>query len=340
MVPELERDYVSRCYTVEYYMFERKSALTAPAATLPESAQKATFTNPVLDCDFPDPDVLRVDDLYYAYATNARSRNVQVARSNDLVHWTLLGDALPRLPAWATQTFGWVWAPEVTRFGDSYVMYHVVRRGTVRKGMQCIGAAISREPAGPFVAVGSGPLICQTEHGGSIDPSTFVDDDGVRYLLWKNDGNARRMATYLYIQRLADDGLSLAGEPIRLLGTDQRWEGALVEAPTLWKHEGRYYLLYSANDYRSPRYVVGYAVADSLFGPYRKANRPLLVSCKQDDLFGPGGQDIVVGPQGDAWLAFHSWKGSKYRRFNLARINWVDGNPIVVGADCAPQPMP
>jgi arabinan endo-1,5-alpha-L-arabinosidase len=66
-----------------------------------------TFSNPVLDRDFPDPDVLNVDGTYYAFATNSGSSNIQAAESTDLVHWTMLPDALPQLPAWAVQDFGW-----------------------------------------------------------------------------------------------------------------------------------------------------------------------------------------------------------------------------------------
>src|SRR5688572_2476041 len=57
----------------------------APAATA--AATAGQFTNPVIDRDFPDPDVLRVGDAYYAYATNAGGVNVQAARSPDLVRW-------------------------------------------------------------------------------------------------------------------------------------------------------------------------------------------------------------------------------------------------------------
>ncbi|HZF96504.1 MAG TPA: hypothetical protein VEZ20_16700, partial [Allosphingosinicella sp.] len=53
------------------------------------AAMAATFENPVLDRDFPDPAVLRAaDGFFYAYATqtaiDGRSINIQVARSRDL----------------------------------------------------------------------------------------------------------------------------------------------------------------------------------------------------------------------------------------------------------------
>lgn len=215
----------------------------------------AEFTNPVLDQDFPDPDVLRVGDVYYAYATNGNGSNVQAARSTDLVHWEVLPDALPLRPAWAMDAFGWVWAPEVFQPAGStdYLMYFVARYAIGQGGTQCIGIARADSPEGPFTPIGAEPFICQVESGGSIDPSTFVDDDGQAYLLWKNDGNSNGGQTWLFLQPLSPDGTSLEGEPVRLLTVDQTWEGVLVEAPTLWKQDDRYTLFYSANAYNDQR---------------------------------------------------------------------------------------
>jgi hypothetical protein len=69
------------------------------------------FENPVIRSDFPDPSVLQVGHTYYAYATNAFGKNVQVARSQDMVHWDLLPDAMPALPSWAQPGGSYVWAP-------------------------------------------------------------------------------------------------------------------------------------------------------------------------------------------------------------------------------------
>lgn len=286
------------------------------------------FTNPVINRDFPDPDILRAGDMYYAYATNSNGVNIQAARSADLVHWETLPDALPRLPAWAAQDFGFAWAPEVTTFdGEQYVMYHVARF----QGVQCIGVAVSATSQGPFEPVGDGPLICQVEQGGSIDPAVFFDD-GAPYLLWKNDGNAINEQTWIYLQSLAPDGLSLLGEPVPLLARDQPWEGRLIEAPTLWKHDGRYVLFYSANDYASSNYAVGYAAADALLGPYTKppGNRVLKTDIVEG-LVGPGGQDIVGWPDGSEWMLYHGWIPEGRAMF-LAPLVWEDGVPAVLHA--------
>lgn len=316
-----------------------------PATDAPTSAPATptlaagAFVNPVIDRDFPDPDTLTVGETYYAYATNTGSTNVQAARSQDLVHWEILPDALPALPSWAEA--GNTWAPEVSAAADNvtYLLYFVAR--VANTGRQCIGVATSQAPEGPFASPAGAPLVCQADQGGSIDPSLFVDDDGSRYLLWKNDGNCCGGQTWIYIQQLSGDGQTLEGEPTKLITADQAWEGVLVEAPTLWKRDGRYYLFYSANDYASQRYAVGYAVADQVLGPYAKpARRALLKSVIPEGVLGPGGQDIVTDGDGETWLVYHSWTAGSYRRMNIDRLVWEDGVPAVQPHGRTPQPAP
>lgn len=301
--------------------------------------QGATFTNPVLNTDFPDPDVLKVDDTYYAYATNTGSTNIQVAKSTDLVNWELVGDALPELPAWAMQDFGFAWAPDVSRRDDGTLLMYVTVRDA-EHDTQCIGTAVANAPEGPFTPVGDAPIICQPDDGGSIDAATFVDDDGARYVLWKNDGNSRGAPTWLYIQPVSDDGLTLMGEPTQLVRNDLGWEGAVVEAPTLWKQDGRYFLFYSANAYDRPAYAVGYAVADNVLGPYVKAEQPLLATImRPGGAIGPGGQDVIaVGDE--TWMLFHKWSASNGRDMNLVRLQWDDEGLPFVELSAEPKPAP
>jgi arabinan endo-1,5-alpha-L-arabinosidase len=161
---------------------------------------------PVIDRDFPDPDVLRVGETYFAYATNSSRINLQVARSSNLMNWELLPDAMPALPSWAVKRFGYVWAPEVTISpdGDLFILYFTARYALRQGGTQCIGVATSLQPEGPFQPV-EHPLICQIEQGGSIDAASF-EDGGERYLLWKNDGNSVGGQSWIYIQQLSGMG--------------------------------------------------------------------------------------------------------------------------------------
>jgi hypothetical protein len=207
---------------------------TEPDATpTPRPEPGVTFRNPVLRQDFPDPHIILVDDLYYAYATNSAGRNIQVASSPDLVTWTYLRDGMPALPPWAQLQSGFVWAPEVIQIGDQFLMYYTARdRETDR---QCIGVAVSDQPEGFYRDTNSEPLVCQAELGGSIDASPFLDGDTL-YLLWKNDGNCCGQPTWIYIQEMTPDGLDLIGEPVELIRNERVWEGSVIEAPTMYHH--------------------------------------------------------------------------------------------------------
>jgi beta-xylosidase len=301
-----------------------------PAFAQEATPEAETFTNPVIAQDFPDPDILEVDGVYYAYATNSGSTNIQVARSADLVNWELLPDALPALPEWAAQDFGWAWAPDVSQREDgTFLMYFVAKYAVGEAGPQCIGTATSDTPEGPFAPVGDEPFICQQNLGGSIDPASFIDADGTRYLLWKNDGNCCGGQTWIFLQATSDDGLALVGEPLQLITADQAWEGVLVEGPTLWQQNDQYYLFYSANNYTSPNYSVGWAAADEIDGPYTKARQPLLETTIRAGIVGPGGQDIVIDDDGEAWIAFHGWSSNSGRTMSLLPLTWEDDAPVV-----------
>src|SRR5215207_807685 len=274
----------------------------SPATT---AAGPRQFTNPVLTGNFADPNVLKVGGTWYAYATGDLIVNLQVARSADLVRWERLDDALPELPEWSVLQKGLTWAPEVAQTPAGFVLYYTLRHAA--SGRQCISVAVAPRPEGPFQDTRSRPLVCQERLGGSIDPHHFVDRDGRTYLLWKNDGNCCGLPAELWGQRLDRDGLALVGLPRSLgVGNDAAWEGDLIEAPTLWREGDTYYLFYSANDYGSTGYAVGYATATRVLGPYRDGpGNPILRS--RGKAAGPGGQAVVTDGHGGLWLAYHAW---------------------------------
>jgi beta-xylosidase len=310
----------------------------------PASAPQRRFTNPVLTGNFADPHLLKVGDTWYAYATGDLIVNLQVARSTDLVRWERLDDALPELPSWSVLQKGLTWAPEAARTPAGFLLYYTVRHAP--SGRQCVSVAVAERPEGPFQDRRTRPLVCQERLGGSIDPHHFVDRDGAAYLLWKNDGNCCGLPTELWAQRLDRDGLELAGEPRRLgVRNDAEWEGALIEAPTLWRERDTYYLFFSANDYGSPSYAVGYATAGKVLGPYRDGpGNPVLRS--RGAAAGPGGQ-AVVQTDGGLWLAYHAWDSGAVgdevggqRAMWLDRLSFQDGRPRVAGPTDGPQEAP
>jgi arabinan endo-1,5-alpha-L-arabinosidase len=97
------------------------------------------------------------------------------------------------------------------------------------------------------------------------------------------------------------------------------------------KRDGTYVLMYSANDYGGDQYAIGFATADAITGPYTKGEEPLFSTEASGGVYiGPGGQDVVVAPDGTDRLAFHSWYGGiTYRAMNMADLTWEDGRPVV-----------
>jgi beta-xylosidase len=233
----------------------------------------------------------------------------------------------------------------VARTPAGFVMYYTLRQAASAR--QCVSVATAERPEGPFTDTREQPLVCQRKLGGSIDPHRFVDRDGRAYLLWKNDGNCCGLPTEIWAQRLDRDGLALIGRPSSLgVRKDAEWEGALIEAPTLWREGDTYYLFYSANDYASSRYAVGYATADTVLGPYTDAPGNPILATGTSAANGPGGQAIVRGPDGQLWLAYHAWgalvgdDAGGQRAMWLDRLSFQDGRPRVAGPTDGPQEAP
>lgn len=270
----------------------------AGAARLPA---RAGTPGEVWNGDFPDPFVLRVGPVYFAYATENQLTEVQTIESTDLVHWSWVGDAMGRLPDWAS--WGYLWGPSVLARTGSYVLYYATREAAT--GTECISHAVSALPSGPFVDTSTGPLVCQRDRGGSIDPSPFVDADGRAYLVWKSEGTATGEPTRIWSQGLTPDGLGLVGEPTELLHTDQPWEGPIVEAPSMTRTADGYHLLYSGNRWETADYAVGHATCASPAGPCTKTGAPVLAS--RGSLAGPGSAEVFTDATGGLHLAFHAW---------------------------------
>jgi beta-xylosidase len=143
--------------------------------------------------------------------------------------------------------------------------------------------------------------------------STFIDAalgswEGVKRAL-VDCGSAgtiiEAMTTPIRGQRLAADGESLIGEEKIVLTNDLSWEGHLIEGPFVTRQNGRYWMFYAGNDFGTPAYGIGVAVADHPLGPYRKQGDPLLKSTS--DWTAPGHAPVAAGLDGEPRLFFHAF---------------------------------
>ncbi|KAJ2900981.1 glycoside hydrolase family 43 protein [Zalerion maritima] len=252
---------------------------------------------------FPDPSILQVDGVWYAYATTYGGNNVQIATSTDYATWTHLdSDGLPAVGAWADQGAPAVWAPDVVvnDYGG-YVLYYSAKLPDA--ALHCVGAAAADSPEGPFSAFDE-VFACPTAQGGAIDADGFQDSDGTRYVVYKMDGNAIGnggncgnsvepiVATPIMLQKVSGDGHSKSGDAVQILDRGEA-DGPLVEAPSLMRSDdGKYVLFFSSNCYSSEWYDISYAMADSVSGPYTKSG-PFAVT-GTSGLYAPGGLDVAT----------------------------------------------
>lgn len=310
-------------------------ALCILALTPAAGAQRlrATYSNPVGPGDFPDPSVIRVGRDYWASATTSEwAPEFPILHSRDLLNWEVVGAVFQRRPEWATGSF---WAPELSQDRGRFFVYYVARK---KGGPLCVAVASASRPQGPYRD--HGPLVCQEV--GSIDPFPVTDENGQRYLLWKEDGNSVSKPTPIWAQQLSDDGTRLIGERKELFHNDQAWEkhptlpyGDLVEGPTVVRRNGWFYLFYAGNFCcgRECSYAVGVARSRKLLGPWEKYSKnPIMEG--NDAWRCPGHGTVVEDERGRTWFMYHAYQPDDFvyvgRQAMLDEVSWgADGWPSI-----------
>lgn len=267
-------------------------------------AGETMYQNPVLAGDYPDPSVIRAGSDFWATATSSEwGPQFPILHSVDLVNWEQIDSVFRHRPEWAAGNF---WAPEISQFNGKYFVYYVGRK---KGGPLAVAVATAEKPDGPYTD--HGPLVSQP--AGSIDPVPVTGEDGKRYLIWKEDGNSRKLPTILWIQQLTEDGVKLVGERKEILRNDAPWEGAVVEGPFVVKHGDYFYLFYSGNGCcgRGCSYALGVARAKSLLGPWEKnPGNPILAGNEQWKC--PGHGSITEDGKGRYWLLYHSYSAQDF----------------------------
>jgi hypothetical protein len=194
--------------------------------------------------------------------------------------------ALEDIP-WASRQ---LWAPDAATKDGTYYLYFPAKD---RDGIFRIGVAVGSVPEGPFT-----PDPEPIAGSYSIDPCSFVDEDGQAYLYfggiwggqlqcWESgsfdpkgkEPSGAVPALMPRVARLGEEMRSFAGEaepvsilddggqPLRADDHERRFfEGAWVH-----KREGLYYLSYSTGD---THYLV-YATGDDPLGPFTYRGRIL-----------------------------------------------------------------
>lgn len=259
-----------------------------------EQSSEETPSNKTL-VPLADPFIMLHEDVYYAYGTGS-DVGIEVMVSDDLKEWKRVDNERGSLALHKDDSYGdkWFWAPEVYYVNGKFYMYYSAE--------EHICVATSDSPLGPFVQEEKKPML---EGEKSIDNSLFIDDDGTPYLFFDrfNDG------LNIWVAELEDDLMTIKQETLHpCIHVSQEWEEVwprVNEGAFVVKHEGVYYMTYSANSYESQFYGVGYATATDIMGEWTKyPDNPLLQ--KPGNLVGVGHSAMFRDREGNLMKVFHA----------------------------------
>lgn len=220
--------------------------------------------------------------------TRVVAGGVSVYSSRDLIAWKNEGIALatkPRDPDHDLAPENVLERPKVIYNARTKKFVMWLHQDSPNYQAARSGVAISDTPVGPFRYLGSfrpnagvpplnataADLVPSPDNpvgrdlaGGQMarDMTLFVDDDGTAYQFYSSENNQT-----MHVSQLTDDYLRPAGKYARI------FIGEAVEAPAVFKHAGRYYLLGSGCTGWDPN-MARAAVADSIFGPWKNLENP------------------------------------------------------------------
>lgn len=276
-------------FLVCLFMFGTLASCQCSSKKSVDNAVANTTETPV---PLGDPFNLLHDGVYYAYGTHS-NKGIEFYTSDDLLTWKYGGLALNKEDSWADR---WFWAPEIYFVNGKFYMYY--------SADEHICVAVADSPTGPFVQDKKEPMIADEK---CIDNSLFIDDNGTPYLSFVrfNDGNN------IWIAELEKDLITIKKETMHpCLHVTQEWEKVwprVNEGSYILKHNGIYYMSYSANSYESPFYGVGCATATDLMGTWTKYDENPLLQ-KPGKLVGVGHSAMFTDKAGKLRIVYHAHK--------------------------------
>ena len=295
-----------------------------------------------------DPFILKHNNIYYLYCTDDSTLTdvgIPVYKSTDLVNWEgpcgagEHGLALHKDDVWGNS---WVWSGDVVEKNGKFYMYATIEEHLV--------VAVSDSPFGPFKQRVKKPMHKSPKE---IDGSVFIDDDGKAYIYFIRLKDANK----IFVAELSDDMLNMKDSTIRFcVEPEEPWElgtnqpvAKVTEGAFMMKHNGYYYLVYTANHFMSKDYCVGYATSKSPTGPWKKYKGNPILSAT-DKVHGPGNGMFVNSPDDSEMLfAYHvhcSASNVCPRRLAIDRARFAknpNGGPDIImidGPTVHEQPYP
>ena len=282
-----------------------------------------TYTNPVINADYSDPDVCvgpSGEDYYMTASSFNCVPGLPILHSVDLVNWEIIGYALKSLYTgdaaleahFSTPQHGnGVWAPSIRYHNGEYYIYW----GDPDYGVYMVK---TKDPAGEW----ENP-VCIIRGQGYIDTTPLWDDDGRCYLVngWANSRS--KFASVLTVRELSADGTRAIGQPVIVFdgnGTENR----TCEGPKFYKRDGWYWIMCPAGGVPT-----GFQLAMRSKSPYGPYEHKIVLAQGKTTVNGPHQGGWVHTKYGEDWFLHFQDKGAYGRVVHLNPVDWSSGWPVM-----------
>ena len=282
-----------------------------------------TYTNPVINADYSDPDVCvgpSGEDYYMTASSFQCVPGLPILHSRDLVNWQIINYALTELYEGhdelvrhfsKPQHGNGVWAPSIRYHNGEYYIYW----GDPDYGVFMVK---TKDPAGKWEKP-----VCVISGQGYIDTTPLWDDDGRCYLVngWAN--SRAKFASVLTVRELSADGTQAIGQPVIVFdgnGTENR----TCEGPKFYKREGWYWIMCPAGGVPT-----GFQLAMRSKSPYGPYEYKVVLAQGKTSVNGPHQGGWIHTKYGEDWFLHFQDKEAYGRVVHLQPVDWSTGWPIM-----------
>lgn len=279
-----------------------------------------TFTNPLMWGDWPDPDVIRVEDDFYMVSTSMHYvPGCPIVVSKDLVNWEMAGYAVerfdedPRYDMKGGQLYlNGSWAATIRYHDGKFYVGFCTPYGWGRDEGN-FSVCVADDVRGPWTRTVFPEYL--------YDPGLFFDEDGKVYVV-HGQGT-------LYLTELNSDVKSVKKKAVKIWsgGFRNAYElggGFGMEGAHMYRIDGKYYITCPAGGTNGWQICLR---SDSIYGPYE---HKLILN--DSTSYPPNGLHqggMVQLKNGDWWFVVMQDRGPIGRVPCLLPVTWVDGWPML-----------
>ena len=284
-----------------------------------------TYTNPVINADYSDPDVCvgpSGEDYYMTASSFQCTPGLPILHSKDLVNWEIINYAISNLYEGDSQLLehfktpqhgNGVWAPSIRYHAGQYYIYW----GDPDFGVYVV-KTVNGDPAGEWTKPE-----CIIKGAGYIDTTPLWDDGGRCYLVngWANSRS--KFASVLTVREMSADGTRPIGQPVIVFdgnGTENR----TCEGPKFYKRDGWYWIMCPAGGVPT-----GFQLAMRSKSPYGPYEHKIVLAQGKTNINGPHQGAWVHTKYGEDWFLHFQDKEAYGRVVHLNPVDWSTGWPVM-----------